>query len=100
MKAGVRFLAFVLLFIGLVAGGCTTPPKKKTAAQEKKPAKVKPTQEAPDDDFDAFISRLRQAVGAHDLNDIASMMTADFGDSLNPERAGQEVFHYWNENNL
>jgi hypothetical protein len=79
MKAGVRFLAFVLLFFGLAAGGCKTPPKKKTAAHEKKPARVKPGQEASDVDFDAFISRLRKAVVAHDMNTIASMMTADFG---------------------
>ena len=99
MKAGVRFLAFVLLLFGLAAGGCKTPPKK-TAAHEKKPAKVKPTQEATDVDFDGFISRLRKAVAAHDMNTIASMMTADFGYSLNPEKSGEGVFQYWDENNL
>ena len=101
MKAGVRFLAFVLLVLGLAAGGCTTPPKKKkTAAQETKPAKVKPGQEATDVDFDGFISRLRKAVTAHDMTTIASMMTADFGYSLNPEKSGEGVFKYWDENNL
>ena len=99
MKAGVRFLAFVVLLFGLAAGGCKTPPKK-TAAHEKKPAKVKPTQEATDVDFDGFISRLRKAVAAHDMNTIASMMTADFGYSLNPEKSGEGVFRYWDENNL
>jgi len=99
MKAGVRFLAFVLLLFGLAIGGCKTPPKK-TAVHEKKPAKVKPTQEATDVDFDGFISRLRKAVTAHDMNTIASMMTADFGYSLNPEKSGEGVFKYWDENNL
>jgi hypothetical protein len=99
MKAGVRFFAFVLLMFGLAAGGCTTPPKKKPA-QEKKPAKVKPGQEATDVDFDAFIGRLRKAVTAHDMNTIAQMMTADFGYSLNPEKSGEGVFQYWDQNNL
>ena len=100
MKAGVRFLAFLLLMFGLAAGSCTTPPKKKTAAHETKPAKIKPGQEASDVDFDAFISRLRKAVAAHDMNTIAAMMTADFGYSLNPEKSGEGVFKYWDENNL
>jgi hypothetical protein len=99
MKAGARFLTFVSLLIALAAGGCKTPPKK-TAAHETKPAKVKPTQEATDVDFDAFISRLRKSVAAHDMNTIASMMTKDFGYSLNPERSGEGVFQYWDENNL
>jgi len=100
MKAGVRFFAFVLLAFGLASGGCTTPPKKKTAAHETKPAKVKPGQEASDVDFDAFISRLRKAVVAHDMNAIAQMMTPDFGYSLSPEKSGEGVFQYWDQNNL
>jgi len=99
MKAGVRFFTFVLLMFGLAAGGCTNPPKKKPA-QEKKPAKVKPGQEAIDVDFDAFIGRLRKAVATHDMNAIAQMMTADFGYSLNPEKSGEGVFQYWDQNNL
>src|SRR5205823_14041333 len=99
MKAGVRFLAFVVLLFGLAAGG-RKPPPKKTAAHEQRPAQVKPIQEATDVDFDGFISRLRKAVAAHDMNTIASMMTADFGYSLNPEKSGEGVFRYWDENNL
>src|SRR5256885_15874229 len=94
MKAGVRFLAFVLLAFGLAAGGCTTPPKKKTAAHETKPAKVKPGQEASDVDFDAFISPLRKAGWAQDMNTIAQMMTPDFGSSLKPEKSGEGAFPY------
>src|SRR5207248_11254729 len=99
MKAAVRFFAFVLLMFGLAAGGCTTPPKKKPA-QEKKPAKVKPAQEATAVDFDPFIGRLRKAVATHDMNAIAQMMTADLGYSRNPEQSGQGVFQYWDQNNL
>jgi hypothetical protein len=104
MKAGVRFLASILLFLALATGGCQSPEKKKkTAKQETKPAKeakVKPGQEPTDVDFDSFISRLRKAVAAHDMSTIAQMMTPDFGYSLNPERSGDGVFQYWDENNL
>src|SRR5207249_7178785 len=99
MKAGVRFFGVVLALLAFGIGGCTTPPKKP-AAQQTKPGKVKPSQEATDVDFDAFISRLRKAVTAHDMNTIATMMTPDFGYSLNPERSGEGVFQYWDENNL
>ena len=101
MKAGVRFLASVLLLLTLAIGGCQSPEKKKkTTKQETKPAKVKPGQEPTDVDFDSFISRLRKAVAAHDMNTIAQMMTSDFGYSLNPERSGDGVFQYWDENNI
>ncbi|PYK69371.1 MAG: hypothetical protein DME45_02510, partial [Verrucomicrobia bacterium] len=100
MKAGVRFLAGVLLSLALVTGGCKNPPKKETAEQETKPAKVKPGQESTDVDFDGFVSRLRKAVVARDMNTIAQMMTSDFGYSLNPEKSGDGVFRYWDENNL
>jgi len=100
MKAGVRFLAGALLSLALVSGGCKNPPKKETAKQETKPAKIKPGQEPTDVDFDSFISRLRKAVTIRDMNTIAQMMTPDFGYSLNPEKSGEGVFQYWDENNL
>jgi hypothetical protein len=99
MKAGVRFVALILLAVALALEGCETPSKKK-AAEEKKAGKVKPEEEASDIDFDSFVGRLRKAVAARDMNTIASMMTADFGYSLNPERSGEGVFQYWDENNL
>jgi len=101
MKAGVRFLASVLLLLALATGSCQSPQKKKkTTKQETKPAKVKPGQEPTDVDFDSFVSRLRTAVTSRDMNTIAQMMTPDFGYSLNPERSGDGVFKYWDENNL
>jgi hypothetical protein len=101
MKAGIRVLTFVLLSLALLTGGCKNPPKKETAKkQETKPAKIKPGQESTDVDFDGFVSRLRKAVAAHDMNTISQMMTPDFGYSLNPERSGDGVFQYWDENNL
>jgi hypothetical protein len=105
MKVGVRFLASALLLFALATGGCQSPEKKKTAKQEAKPekakpGKVKPGQEPTDVDFDGFISRLRKAVAARDMNTIAQMMTTNFGYQLEPPREGDGVFQYWDENNL
>ena len=102
MKAAIRLLAAVIMSLALITGGgCKNPPKKeKMPPQEKKTAKIKPGQEPTDVDFDGFISRLRKAVATHDMNTIAQMMTPDFGYSLNPERSGDGVFKYWDENNI
>ena len=100
MKAGIRFLASILVLFALATGGCKNPSKKKTANQETKPAKVKPGQESTDVDFDGFISRLRKAVAARDMNTIASMMMPNFGYQLEPPLEGDGVFKYWEENNI
>lgn len=99
-----RFLLFVLLAAALSVGGChgsSSHKLKKTAATEKKKEpKIKPEQENADVSFDAFLGRLRKAVTTRDLNTIASMMTPDFGYSLEPERSGEGVFKYWDENSI
>src|SRR5205809_7065070 len=78
-----------------------TAKKARTRKQAtKKSAKVTPGQENTDVDFDAFLARLRKAVTARDMNTIASMMTPDFGYSLNPEKSGEGVFKFWDENNI
>lgn len=54
--------------------------------------------------YQAFLSRLRKAVAAHDLPTIASMMTPDFayvlGATPGEDRMGEGVFQYWDENAL
>src|SRR5439155_18051988 len=81
--------------------GCKTQPQKE---KDKKTAVAKKDKAAHDEsgevDFQAFLGRLRQAVAAKDMNAIASMMTEDFGYSLNPEKSGPGVFQFWDENNL
>ncbi|HEY2103898.1 MAG TPA: hypothetical protein VGH08_11675 [Chthoniobacterales bacterium] len=97
----VRSIAVILLAIAFSLPGCTSPSKKQPRAQaQKKGAKANPAEENTDVDFDAFLLRLRKAVKAHDLSTIAGMMTTDFGYSLNPERSGDGVFKYWDENNI
>ena len=50
--------------------------------------------------FQAFLSRLRQAIRAHDVDTIASMMTTDFGYRIEPLGEGKGVFEYWDQNNV
>lgn len=90
-----KLLSSFLLLAALALTACpTTNPKKDV----KKPASL--GEVIPDVDFQAFLSRLRKAVKAHDLNMLASMMTEDFGYRLNPEGSGPGVFQYWDENVL
>jgi hypothetical protein len=98
----MRILASFLLLLAICAGGCKTP--SKTKDKEKKAAlskKVKAgLREDTDVDFEAFVGRLKKAVAAHDVTTLAGMMTTDFGYSLKPEKSGEGVFKYWDDQNL
>ena len=97
----MRKIAFLCLIGALAFGGCDLFKSKKTA--DKKPAAktdAKLREENNDVDFQAFVGRLKKAVSAHDATTLAGMMTEDFGYSLNPEKSGDGVFKYWDENNL
>jgi hypothetical protein len=100
MKARKLFALAVALAVAL--GGCRSPAKKNEEARKAalKKQKAEARQENTDVDLDAFVSRLRKAVAAHDLNTIASMMTPNFGYQLDPPLEGDGVFKFWDENNL
>lgn len=103
MKPVRRSLASAIIVFAVAVSGCQNTAKKKEEAHQaalKKKAKVEARQENTDVDLDAFVSRLRKAVAAHDVNTLAAMMTPDFGYGLNPERSGEGVFQYWDQNNL
>ena len=95
-------VSVVALVLALPLTSCNSTAKKARTRKQatKKTAKVTPGQENTDVDFDAFLARLRKAVTARDMNTIASMMTPDFGYSLNPEKSGEGVFKFWDENNI
>jgi hypothetical protein len=98
----MKKIAFVFLIGALAFGGCDMFKSKKN---EKKPAvnkraKADLREENSDVDFQAFVGRLKKAVAARDVNALAGMMTSDFGYALNPERSGDGVFKFWDENNL
>jgi hypothetical protein len=99
----MRFLSSIVLVAALAFTACSNPKKEsKKAARTKKTPSL--GEENADIDFQAFLGRLRQAVKAHDLNTIASMMTPDFayvlGATPAEDRVGPGVFQYWDENNL
>ena len=98
----VTFLMVLTVVLALPLTSCQSTAKKEQTRKHttKKKAKLSPGQENTDVDFDAFLARLRKAVTARDMNTIASMMTPDFGYSLNPERSGEGVFKFWDENNI
>ncbi len=88
-----RFLLSLLL-VGAFAG-CEAPYKKSDAA-EKKPLK----DQAKDQSFQAFIGRLRTAVGKKDRQMLASMMAGDFGYRWDNPPPGEVVFDYWEQHKL
>ena len=98
----MKKILILFLLPALALGGCNSAEskKKKEAAALKKRAKADLREDNEDVDFQAFVGRLKKAVSAHDANTLASMMTADFGYSLNPEKSGDGVFLYWDENGL
>ena len=106
MKSLPRFFFCLLAGITLVSAGCKTTPddtadpnKPATTAKKKPPVNNMPDQNG-DVAFQAFLSRLRQAIRAHDVDTIASMMTPDFGYRIEPLGEGKGVFEYWDQNNV
>ena len=100
----MRIIASILLVLVIGLSGCQTPSQKEKEKEKKaalkRKAKAELREESSEVDFQAFVGRLRKAVAAHDVNTLASMMTPDFGYSLNPEKSGEGVFKYWDEQNL
>lgn len=97
----MRFIGSILLVLALALSGCKTPSKDKAKNDAlKKKAKANLREESSDVDFQAFISRLRKAVSAHDMQTIAGMMTPNFGYKVDPKMEGDGVFKYWDEQNL
>jgi hypothetical protein len=97
----MKKIVFLILATAIAFSGCdpaTSKKNKKPAANKR--AKAEARDENTDVDFQAFVGRLKKAVSVHDANTLASMMTTDFGYCLNPEKSGEGVFQYWDENGL
>jgi hypothetical protein len=99
----MKKIVFFFLLSALALGGCGMFQSKKS--KDKKPnvdkrADAKLRDENSDVDFQAFVGRLKKAVAAHDATTLASMMTENFGYSLNPEKSGEGVFQFWDDNGL
>lgn len=101
----MRKFVSLLLVCAFLLPGCgmfKKKPKENKAAQTKKETKA--PEESSDQDFQAFVGRLRKAVQSRDMNTLAEMMTTDFafvmGGTPETDRKGEGVFQYWEENGL
>lgn len=89
--------AFCLL-LALSLTACLDSFKKKEDAKPKSP-QIKSA--AGDTSFQSFVGRLRGAVRNKDAAMMASLMTADFGYSMDESaQPGAHVFEYWDQNEL
>ena len=104
--AAVKKLACLLLVLAVAVSGCKSAGKraKDKAAAKPKKEETTPAEVSADQDFNAFIGRLRKAVATRDLETVAAMMTSDFayvmGSTPESDRKGEGVFQYWDENGL
>ena len=102
----MKKIASLLLISAMAFAGCKTfgNDKNKKDAAAKGKAKQELKEENADVDFQAFVSRLKKAVAAHDATTVASMMVEDFiyvvGATDAEDRKGEGVFKYWDDNGL
>lgn len=96
------FRNLLILFAALLLTGCPSLEHKgkSKAGKTKKPATPDMADQSSDVAFQAFLGRLRTAVRMRDMATLASMMTPDFGYAINPDREGEGVFQFWNENDI
>lgn len=97
----MKKIVFLFLASAIAFSGCGMFKSKKDKKPDpSKRAKAELREENDDVDFQAFVSRLKQAVAARDMTTIAGMMPEDFLYAINPDRVGDGVFKHWEENNL
>ena len=102
----MKKIVSLFLISAIALAGCKMfgNDKEKKDAAVKKRSKAELREENTDVDFQAFVSRLKKAVAAHDAGTIATMMPEDFLYYLGPtqaqDRKGEGVFKYWDENGL
>ncbi len=92
----------LLVFVALCCGGClgSDAPDKAKSGKTKKPNPAAMADQSGDVSFQSFLGRLRTAVKIRDLATLATMMTTNFGYSINPDREGDGVFQFWDQNDI
>ena len=91
-------LAFLAAACLAGCAGLEQKDKSKPAGKKKKTAAQNMPDQSSDVAFQSFVGRLRTAVQMRDLATLASMMTPNFGYGINPDREGEGVFQFWDEN--
>jgi hypothetical protein len=89
---------FLMAFLVLAIAGCGSVKKKDD--KKKKPAATDIKDQGGDVAFQAFVGLLRKAVATRDTQTLSTMMTSNFGYSLEPQGEGEGVFQFWEQNNL
>lgn len=86
----------------LVLSGCSTPYKEKDELDRKERTGEQIKDQSKDTSFQAFVGRLRIAVGRKDRVMLTTMMVPpnEFGYRWDPAPAGESPFDYWDQNNL
>ena len=84
----MKKIVFVFLIAAIALTGCNMFGAKKDKKDPgvKKRAQPELRDENADVDFQAFVSRLKKAVAAHDASTVASMMTDEFAFVLGASR--------------
>ena len=96
---------FRLLLCALIAtlalSGCFDNDKKKPGTEKKKEDKKKEVTPDVSNDptFQAFVGRLRSAVGQKDRREIAEALAPGFGYRWDQPPEGETPFDYWDKNN-
>lgn len=95
-----RLLLLTVAVSALALAGCESEEKKREALAAKLREATSIKDQSQDTSFQSFLSRLRQAVAAKDLQTIAGMMPPNFLWRLEPNGEGDGVFAHWDKNNL
>ncbi len=92
------------LLITTLLAGCPGDGKKPTKAKGDKFTTQKPPMPTKDQSndvtFQSFVGRLRIAVEKRDLPTLSQVMVDDFGYRWDAAPEGENVFTYWDKNNL
>ncbi len=101
----MKQLACILMCLGMVVlGACKTTKPDDPKPSDATDIAGSPSKTASDPSNDLelqeFLGHLRTAASSRDMALMASLMTPNFGYSLEPLLEGDGVFKFWDDNNL
>lgn len=90
-----RTLCIVAVAAAFALPACKTPYKESDKKREEKKKDM-----SGDHSFQAVLGRLRIAAKKQDFQELAQLMTSDFGYRWDAAPPGETVFSYWQANNV